>query len=474
MTIWTMSVCRTGAVRGTDGARGMARASGIDGSASGAGAPARGPPSAAGPPVPPRPLPPTNAWARRTILERAQSLGLPGEVARQVGNVALWYYNRAVVLLGPTRSVGGNLRPNSNRYLVPITLALACEYKGHRIELDRILRIGASPTRETMENAHRLYASYAKMLAPRRRPVASPARVAPTRPLPSSAPDFRVRPPATARPAASTGGAASVHPTPAAPSPAPSTTALATLPSEEILRLRRLRLGIRRPATGTTGARARQPSTNAWARRRIAEQSRLLRLPDRVRSRALELYDRIVDFHGARVRPPPGRRVQLSPRLNWSLVPTTIYLACRLEEYPRDLRDILALGPQPGSLRETYRLYRFYKRALRLRINLVDVRTFIQSWIDGYEIGEILQEKLSEGEMPRIRERALALARRAGLDPSFRRTSTKMIAAGAFTTALAERERPGNLAKFYRALASLLHLGEAAIRTVAAQFASFA
>ncbi len=423
----------------------------------------------------PRPDPATNAWARRAILARAPSLGLPPEAARQVGNVALWYYNRAVVRLTPYRAVAGNLLPNTNRYLVPISLALACEYKGHPVDLNRVLRIGAAPTKETIDTAHRLYAAYAKMLAPVRRAtrdLVPRARPSAGRGLPAPAPDFRVRTAASPRPAPPPAPAVAGPPPPIAAGP-PVGTALAEVPSEEILRLRELRSTSPRPPTAAPPPRPRQPSTNAWARRRIAEQSRLLRLPDRVRNRALEIYNRIVDLHGARLQAPPGRRVQLSPRLNSSLVPTTIYLACRLEEYPRDLREILAAGPQPGSLRESYRLYRFYKRALQLRINLVDVRTFIQSWIDGYEIGELLQEKLADGELPRLKERAVALARRAGADPAFRKTSTRMIAAGALTTALAERERPGNLAKFYRALATLLHLGEGAIRAVAGQFAAF-
>ncbi|MCI4361158.1 MAG: hypothetical protein L3J91_05595, partial [Thermoplasmata archaeon] len=166
---------------------------------------------------------------------------------------------------------------------------------------------------------------------------------------------------------------------------------------------------------------------------------------------------------------PAGKRLQLSPRLNWSLVYTTIYLGCRFEEYPKDLREILGRNPHQGSLREIYGLYRFYKRELHLAIKLVDVKTFILSWFDGFEISEVLHERATAEENERIKRRAIALANRARGDSSFDRTSTKVIAAGALTTALAERGAHGSRYAFYQAIANFLHMSEETLRLIVAR-----
>lgn len=225
----------------------------------------------------------------------------------------------------------------------------------------------------------------------------------------------------------------------------------------------------RGPNGSGAAARMRQITTNNWARKRITDLGKSLELPEPVRRRSLELYERIVDLHTPKDLLPPGKRRQLSPRLNWSLVYTTVYLACRVEEHPKDLRDILGPNAKPGALREMYRLYRFYKRQLRLSIKLLDVKTFIQSWIDGFELSELAFEKATPGENERLKVRAVRIASRARGDRSLRDTSTKVIAAGALTTALAERERPGNLSRFYRAIAEFLHMSEETIRLIVAR-----
>lgn len=226
-------------------------------------------------------------------------------------------------------------------------------------------------------------------------------------------------------------------------------------------------------AAGTTPTtpRARQIATNGWARKRIADLSRSQDIPNPVSRRALEIYERIVDLHTARGHAPPGKRLQLSPRLNWSLVYTTVYLGCRLEEFPKDLRAILGPNAKPGTIREIYRLYRYYKRELRLEVHLVDVTTFIRSWVDGFPLSELMEEEIAGHEARRVRERAIAIANRARRAASLERTSTKMIAAGALTTVLAERRPGGSLSAFYRAIATFLHMSEEMIRTVVARIA---
>ncbi|HYK93887.1 MAG TPA: hypothetical protein VEY07_07600, partial [Thermoplasmata archaeon] len=218
--------------------------------------------------------------------------------------------------------------------------------------------------------------------------------------------------------------------------------------------------------------RPRQINTNAWAKRRIAEQSAALGLPEPVKRQALELYDRIVAYHTARTPPPPGSGGQLSPRLNWSLVFTTIYLACRLEEYPKELREILGRNQRPGTIKEMYRLYRYYKRQLHLTINLVDVKTFIHSWIDGFEMSEVMVDAVASGDAAWLLKRAIAIGDRARSEAALRRTSTRLIAAGALTTALVERTPPSRLTAFYKAIARFLHMSEETIRFVVAQIAS--
>jgi transcription initiation factor TFIIIB Brf1 subunit/transcription initiation factor TFIIB len=258
-------------------------------------------------------------------------------------------------------------------------------------------------------------------------------------------------------------------PDPAAARPN-ATTAFATQAPTELERLRLL-LGDGSPRPGRQVPRPRQLNTNNWARKRIADVCRGLNLPDAVKQRSLEFYERIVDLHSVKGRAPPGKRLQLSPRLNWSLVYTTVYLGCRSEEYPKDLRAILGGHAQAGSLREIYRLYRFYKRELRLAISVVDVKTLILSWIDGFEFSELLNESGGPGETTRVRNRAVQIAHRARAHASLKRTSTKLIAAGALTTALVERNPPGPLSRFYQAIASFLHMSEETIRLVASRVA---
>lgn len=420
----------------------------------------------------------TNSWARRTILGRARELGLPADLAKQVGSVALWYYNRIVQLHARKNTADQELPRDTNRYLVPITLSLACEYKGHPVDLERILRLSGTPTRKTVETAQTLRTRYAQWLGPARR-GSSPNRASrpagPAAPRPASRPavraGFEVTTPA--RPAAAAPARAAPARTPSSPPTRTPTIALALPASLEIVRLRGLfdRL---RTATGSSRGppRPRQQNTNAWARKRIGDVCRSLQLPDRVRRRSLEFYERIVDLHSVKGHAPPGKRLQLSPRLNWSLVYTTIYLGCRFEEYPKDLRDILGRTPHQGSLREIYGLYRFYKRELKLAIKLVDVRTFILSWLDGFELSEILQEKATAGENEWITKRAIAIANKARGESALRSSSTKLIAAGAFTTALAERNPPENRSAFYRAVANFLHMSEETIRLIVARMAA--
>ncbi len=415
----------------------------------------------------------TNAWARRAILSRARALDVTPDVARQVGNVGLWFYNRILVKLNPRGAPERELPPNANRYLVPISLALACEYKRLPIELDRLVRIAANPTRRTIEIAHELHSFYRSMLASApttRRPAGRERLSAPHpvgRPGPANgpSPEFRTRPlnpsalpHAPVAPASLRGGGAAV-------------TALAIQSPASAVRDAP---GVGRPrsesASPGANPHSRQVSTNAWARRRIADHGRALGLPEKVRGRALEFYDRIVAFHRTHGPGPPiSKRVNLSPRLNWSLVYTTLYLACRFEEHPKDLRDILGPNARPGSIREMYRLYRFYKRKLRLTINLVDVKTFILSWLDGYEFGELVLEKMASSETAWLKNRALVIADRAQKDRTLRDASTKMIAAGALTTAIAERHPPGRLSAFYKAIARFLHMSEESIRHIVAQ-----
>lgn len=218
-------------------------------------------------------------------------------------------------------------------------------------------------------------------------------------------------------------------------------------------------------------ARPREHTTNNWARKRIADLCRSQGIPDRVKVRALSTYERIVDLHTAKGHAPPGKRLQLSPRLNSSLVYTTVYLACRIEQYPRDLPEILGHTPAPGALREMYRLFRFYKRELNLPAAQVDVRTFIASWLDGFDLAELMTERSVAEDAAWLKQRATSIARRVQRDASLRNTSTKVIAAGALTTALVERSPPGNLAQFYRAVGNFLHMSEETIRFVVARIA---
>lgn len=426
------------------------------------------------PGAPEKDLVATNSWARRTILARARLVDLPPDLAKQIGNIAVWYYNRILLRLKPDRAASQELPPSMNRYLVPISLGLACDYKNHHIDLDRLLRISANPTTETVANAHRMYAQYSRLLAPPRKPVV-PGKVVRSPPRPKdaaiSSPSFRVRSPNDVRPPPVARRV--THPANPAPrpTPLPSTTSLALPPSGEVLELRKLtekRPALHRPAP-LVAHRPRQANTNVWARRQISDRCRTLRLPEEVRRHALKTYEAILALHSARGHAPPGRRLILSPRLNSSLVHTTIYLGCRLEEHPADLREIMGGNPRRGALREIYRLYRIYKRELKLEIRQVDVKTFIQSWIDGYDLGEVMNEKAAAEDNARLQHRAVAIANRAKGDAAFRGTSTKLLAAGALTTALAERERPGNLSAFLRAIAAILHMGEQAIRTIVAR-----
>ncbi len=142
-----------------------------------------------------------------------------------------------------------------------------------------------------------------------------------------------------------------------------------------------------------------------------------------------------------------------------------------MEQYPRDLPEILGHTPAPGALREMYRLFRFYKRELKLPAAQVDVRTFIASWLDGFDLTELLKERSVGEDSAWLKERATSIARRVQGEASLRNTSTKVIAAGALTTALVERSPPGNLGNFYRAVANFLHMSEETIRFVVTRIA---
>ncbi len=153
------------------------------------------------------------------------------------------------------------------------------------------------------------------------------------------------------------------------------------------------------------------------------------------------------------------------------MVYTTVYLACRMEQYPRDLPEILGHTPAPGTLREMYRLYRFYKRELHLPAGQVDVRTFIASWLDGFDLVELMKERSVSEDSAWLKARATTIAHQVQGAASLRNTSTKVIAAGALTTALAERSPPSNLGQFYRAVANFLHLSEESLRFVVTRIA---
>ena len=413
----------------------------------------------------------TNAWARRTITTRAEMIGLAPDAARQVGNVAVWYYNRVLLELNKKGAVDQELSPGTNRYLVPITLALASEYIHHPVALERLLRLSGTPTPKTVENARRFYSRCARMLT-----VGSPAAPVPRRGRPATARPSRPGgfPSApVARPAPVAGTAKGPVPKPA-PRPVPTTvtTALAQPPPEEIVRLRRLAAAAGSPpGPARPSAKPREHTTNNWARKRIAEVCRSQGIPDAVRVRALQTYERIVDLHSVMGHAPAGKRLQLSPRLNSSLVYTTVYLACRMEQYPRDLPEILGHTPAPGTLREMYRLYRFYKRELHLPAGQVDVRTFIASWLDGFDLVELMKERSVSEDSAWLKARATTIAHQVQGAASLRNTSTKVIAAGALTTALAERSPPSNLGQFYRAVANFLHLSEESLRFVVTRIA---
>jgi transcription initiation factor TFIIIB Brf1 subunit/transcription initiation factor TFIIB len=417
----------------------------------------------------------TNSWARRTILARAQEIGLPPERGREVGSVALWYYNRIVLLLSKPDAINPELPYDTNRYLVPITLALACEQKKHGIELEQLLRLSEIPTKRTIATAYELRGRYSRMLATARR-TGSPtkgtrapipaAAAGSSRPVASAGAPARTVGPPRAVPKAAP---AATHTAPAAAAPTAISppTALAIPPSDEIARLRNL-FGTPRAASRAQRPPTwqKQPNTNAWARKRIGEVSASLKLPERVRKRALGFYEQIVDLHTAKGSAPPGKRLQLSPRLNWSLVYTTIYLGCRIEEYPKDLREILGRSSRQGAFREIYGLYRFYKRELGISVKLVDVRTFILSWFDGFDMSELIRESGGAKQSEGVKNRALDIANLARGDKSLENTSTKIIAAGALTTALAENDPPGNRASFYRAVAAFLHMSEGTLRYI--------
>ena len=375
-------------------------------------------------------------------------------------------------------AVDQELPPNTNRYLVPISLALACEARKRPVELEVILRLSGVPTPKTVETAVALLADYRRRLAAPRKVVPAPkeARGAPARPAGAPArrptpPEFRTRGPGLAAGAAPTSSRA---PPSRAPSPRPALVVVTSLalPITEVGLLRRLFPTPMSAGTGRASSRARVQNTNQWARKRIADVARSLGLPDPVRDRSLQLYERIVDLHTERGHAPPGKRLQLSPRLNSSLVFTTIYLGCRCEEYPKDLPDILGPNHRSGTLREVYGLYRFYKRELKLSINLVDVRTFILSWMDGYALSELLNEPTAAGDQVWLQKRAIEIANKARAAATLRKTSTKLIAAGALTTALAERDPPRNLRGFYRAVADLLRMSETTIRAMVERIAA--
>lgn len=410
------------------------------------------------PAPPPRVEPPlaTNAWARRTIRVRATQFGLSPEQANRTASVAVWYYGR--ILLAINRSGRGDqeLPASTNRYLVPVTLALACRYDGRPVELERLLRLSGTPTRRTVENAYALLDQYSRLFA-----AASTAPV-----VPASSLGMRRPTPAAVRrrPTPANRDGAARLPGPARVPAAATTLALPRAPFASA-QAPGARSG--RGAPGPRGPqRPRQLNSNNWVRTRVPELCRALGVPDPVRDRALLFYEQIVDLHTSRSAVPAGKRVELSPRLNWSLGFTTIYLACRFEEYPLDLPMILGRNPPEGTVREMYRLYRFYKRELGLAIKLVDVRTFIHSWLDGVEVKELVREEILSGEPGPLRSRAIAIANRIRTEPSLRSSSTRIVAAGALTTALAERRAPPDTNSFYRFMARLLHISEEAMRVV--------
>ena len=416
----------------------------------------------------------TNSWARRTIISRSEAIGLAPEAGKQVGRAAVWYYNRLVILLNPRNATDRELPQSTNRYLVPIALKLACDYRGQAVDFDRLIRLSGNPTEKTIQTAHVLLRRYSRMVAPARR---SPVLARPGR-VPPSAPSRKetgtspgpLSPPSTAADAAARGAYILGRPSPAPPSSSP-VTALATTTYDEALQVRKLFPASKssdKPAK-PAAARAKSFTSNAWARRRIGEMTKALGLPDRLRRRALMFYDRIVDFHSRKNPDEPVKRLELSPRLNWSLVFTTIYLACRYEEYPKDLRVILGPTQRQGTMREVYRLFRFYRRRLGLPIKSIDVRTFIHSWFDGYELSEILYERANVHDAALLRKRAVAIAEDARKQPSMKGMSSKMIAAGAFTTAIAETAPPSRLSAFYKAIAAFLHMNEGALRAVVYQ-----
>ncbi|MCI4361159.1 MAG: hypothetical protein L3J91_05600, partial [Thermoplasmata archaeon] len=234
----------------------------------------------------------TNSWARRTILARAIELGLPPDVAKQVGSLAIWYYNRIVAVVNRKDSLSQELPRDTNRYLVPITLAMASANKKHPVDLERILRLSGTPTQKTIDTAHQLLAGYDRLLARARRTTAPPRSARPPAPTrghsaaqPGDAPEFQLRPEATARPAsASLPRSPTVRPAPIEPTMPPA-TGLAMPPTAEVLQLRRL-FGIAQPTMGgpKPPPRPRQQNTNAWARKRIADLCRSQGIPDRVRT----------------------------------------------------------------------------------------------------------------------------------------------------------------------------------------------
>lgn len=429
------------------------------------------------PPVPPSAT--TNSWARRVILARAHMLSLPPAMAGQVGSVALWYYNRIVVLRTTKDAKSPELPPDTNKYLVPVTLALACTHKGVAVGLDQLLRMAGNPTRRTVEIAHEWYAAYAQVLTPARgaaRRESPPRKTAPGRAVPvvppASASEYRLRGTGPIRPPPS-GPSRPASARPSGATRAPAVVTVLAVPATPEIRSIRSMLEVHK-ASGKTpppSAKPKQPSTNAWARKRIGDLSKRLGLPESVKSRALGFYDQILALHSRKTGLPAGRTAQLSPRLNWSLVFTTIYLGCRYEEYPKDLRDILGRDPPRGLIREMYGLYRFYKRELKVPIKMVDVKTFILSWFDGFEISELVQEKAASFETERLKKRALAIASRARAERTLQGTTTKIIAAGALTTALAERNPQGSRNSFYKAIADFLHMSEETIRYIVARIA---
>lgn len=424
----------------------------------------------------------TNSWARRRILESSRQIGLPPETAAQLGTVSVWYYNRIVVLHHMKGSESSELPYATNRYLVPISLALACEFKRLPIGLDRLLHLSGTPSKSTIAHAHGFLAMYQRLLAPKRvaaRPVtksgAGPAPPSANRPKTAPRPGAAASAPSSRRLRAP---AETATPAPGPSSPpiprGPVVAATLIVASAEEASRSRGPADTPRPAGRAPKARARakQQTTNTWARKRIIELCGTLGIPVAVRTRASALYEEIVDLHTSTSGLPAGKRLELSPRLNWSLVYTAIYLSCRAEEYPLDLRDILGGNPTEGTLQEMYRLYRFYKRKLGLSIRLVDVKTFILSWLDGFQMSGLIQDQVGTKEGQWVMRRAIDIANLARGEASLSGTSTKTIAAGALTTALAERDPPTNRNSFYRAIADLLHISEGTIRFIVKRIAA--